>query len=85
MDEATTIGAITRAPQLAVLEAQVADAKAKGATLQRGGKRLPGPGNWFEPSVFTNVDHRMALMRERELRPGHRHPESERRRTKRSR
>jgi acyl-CoA reductase-like NAD-dependent aldehyde dehydrogenase len=29
----TYIGAITRAPQLAVLDAQVADAKAKGATL----------------------------------------------------
>ena len=69
MDPATYIGAITRAPQLQVLEAQVADALAKGATLRRGGKRLPGPGNWFEPTVFTGVDHSMDLMREESFGP----------------
>jgi acyl-CoA reductase-like NAD-dependent aldehyde dehydrogenase len=65
----TTIGAITRAPQLAVLDAQVADAKAKGATLLTGGQRLPGPGNWYAPTVFTNVDHSMELMREESFGP----------------
>jgi acyl-CoA reductase-like NAD-dependent aldehyde dehydrogenase len=69
MDEATYIGAITRAPQLDLLEAQVADAKAKGATLHTGGHRLPGPGNWFAPTVFGNVDHRMELMREESFGP----------------
>jgi acyl-CoA reductase-like NAD-dependent aldehyde dehydrogenase len=69
MDEATYIGAITRAPQLEVLEAQVADAKARGATLHTGGHRLPGPGNWFAPTVFSNVDHGMALMREESFGP----------------
>ncbi len=69
MDENTCIGAITRASQLAVLDAQVADATAKGATLRLGGKRLPGPGNWFEPTVFTDVNHRMALMREESFGP----------------
>ena len=42
--EGTYIGAITRAPQLAVLEGQVADAMAKGATLRTGGKRIDRPG-----------------------------------------
>ncbi len=65
----TYIGAITRAPQLAVLEAQVADALARGATLRLGGKRIAPPGNWFEPTVFTNVDHAMALMREESFGP----------------
>ena len=69
MDENTYIGAITRASQLAVLDAQVADAIAKGATLRLGGKRLPGPGNWFEPTVFTGANHRMALMREESFGP----------------
>jgi acyl-CoA reductase-like NAD-dependent aldehyde dehydrogenase len=59
----TYIGAIARAPQLAVLEAQVADAVAKGAILLTGGKRRAGPGNWFEPTVLTNVNHTMELMR----------------------
>ncbi len=67
--EDTYIGTVTRAPQLAVLEAQVADAKAKGATLLCGGTRLPGPGNWFAPTVFSNVDHSMELMREESFGP----------------
>jgi acyl-CoA reductase-like NAD-dependent aldehyde dehydrogenase len=65
----TYIGAIARAPQLAVLEAQVADAVAKGATLHTGGKARPGPGNWFEPTVLTNVNHTMELMREESFGP----------------
>jgi acyl-CoA reductase-like NAD-dependent aldehyde dehydrogenase len=69
MDPATYIGAITRAPQLAVLEAQVADALAQGATLLRGGHRLPGPGNGFEPTVFIGVNHQMELMREESFGP----------------
>jgi acyl-CoA reductase-like NAD-dependent aldehyde dehydrogenase len=69
MDAATYIGAIARAPQLAVLEGQVEDAVTKGAALHCGGRRRPGPGNWFEPAVLTNVDHRMALMREESFGP----------------
>jgi len=68
-DEATYIGAITRAPQLQVLEEQVADAVAKGARLQVGGHRIAQPGNWFEPTVLTNVDHTMALMRDESFGP----------------
>jgi len=67
--EDTYIGAITRAPQLDVLDAQVADATAKGATLRVGGQRGAGPGNWFEPTVFTEVDHTMELMREESFGP----------------
>ena len=73
MSEDSYIGAITRAPQLDVLDAQVADAKAKGATLLCGGVRLAGPfsgqGNWYAPTVFINVDHRMELMREESFGP----------------
>lgn len=63
------IGPLTRAPQLAVLEKQVADATAKGAKLLTGGKRIPGAGNWFEPTVFANVDHSMEVMREESFGP----------------
>ena len=68
--EDTYIGAITRAPQLGVLDAQVADAKAKGAVLLLGGARLTDrPGNWYLPTVFSHVDHTMALMREESFGP----------------
>ena len=69
MAEDTYIGAITRAPQLDVLDAQVADAKAKGATLLLGGNRLAGPGNWYAPTVFSNVNHSMELMKEESFGP----------------
>jgi acyl-CoA reductase-like NAD-dependent aldehyde dehydrogenase len=69
LDDSTYIGAITRGPQLDILEAQVADAKAKGATLRVGGKRIAQPGNWFEPTVFTEVTHAMDLMREESFGP----------------
>ena len=65
----TYIGAITRAPQLAVLDAQVADARAKGATLVCGGTRLPGPGNGFAPTVLSAVTHGMAVMRDESFGP----------------
>jgi len=69
MAEDTYIGAITRAPQLDVLDAQVNDAKVKGAALLLGGHRLPGPGNWYAPTVFSNVNHTMALMKEESFGP----------------
>ena len=52
-----------------VLEDQVADAIAKGARLQTGGHRIAQAGNWFAPTVFTEVDHTMALMRDESFGP----------------
>ncbi len=69
MDESTYIGAITRRPQLDVLKAQVKDAKKKGAKLLLGGNVVRGKGNWFEATVFVDVDHSMALMRDESFGP----------------
>ena len=69
MDESTYIGAITRRPQLDVLKKQVADAKKKGARLLAGGHVIKGKGNWFEPTVFANVDHSMLLMKDESFGP----------------
>jgi acyl-CoA reductase-like NAD-dependent aldehyde dehydrogenase len=69
LSEDTYIGAITRAQQLDVLEAQVADAQAKGAKLLAGGQRGTGPGNWFEATVFSDCDHTMSLMRDESFGP----------------
>jgi acyl-CoA reductase-like NAD-dependent aldehyde dehydrogenase len=69
MREDTYIGPITRAPQLQVLAAQVADAQARGARLLVGGSQRPGPGNWFEATVLTDVDHSMEIMREESFGP----------------
>ena len=69
MDETTYIGAITRRPQLDVLKKQVADAKRKGARLLLGGNVIKRKGNWFEPTVFADVDHSMALMKDESFGP----------------
>lgn len=69
MDATTYIGPLARAAQLNVLEHQVADAKAKGARILHGGERIAGPGNYFAPTVLTNVNHSMDVMREESFGP----------------
>ncbi len=71
-DERTYIGPLTRAPQLQVLEAQVTDARRKGAKVLAGGERVKAPGNWFEPTVLVDVNHSHGRDARRELRPGDR-------------
>ena len=68
-NEDTYIGAITRTPQLDVLERQVNDAVERGANLLYGGKIGGGPGNWFEPTVLVDVNHEMEIMREESFGP----------------
>ena len=73
MADGTYIGPLTRAPQIKVLEAQIADAKKKGARPLLGGKRARGrglnQGNYFQPTVLVDVDHSMAVMREESFGP----------------
>ena len=69
MDEATYIGAITRRPQLDVLRRQVADARRKGAQVLLGGSAIKRKGNWFAPTVLTDVDQSMLVMREESFGP----------------
>lgn len=69
MDENTYIGPLTRQPQVAYLKHQIADARAKGAKLLIGGRSIPGKGNFFEPTVFSHVNHGMELMREESFGP----------------
>ncbi|MGE4232370.1 MAG: aldehyde dehydrogenase family protein [Bacteriovoracia bacterium] len=68
-DPKTYIGSLARPAQIEVLEKQVLDAKAKGAILHCGGKRREGRGAYFEPTVFSNVDHSMLVMRDESFGP----------------
>ncbi len=65
----TYLGPLARREQLAVLEAQVADATAKGGRVETGGARLPRKGWYFEPTVVTGATHHMHLMREESFGP----------------
>ena len=67
--ESTYIGAITRKPQIAILQKQVTDAKKKGARVLTGGAPIKGKGNWFAPTVLADVDHSMSVMRDESFGP----------------
>ena len=58
------IGAVFWDRQLAIIEAHVEDARAKGANILMGGRRNPElPGLYYEPTVITGVDNSMDIMR----------------------
>ena len=57
------IGAVFWDRQLAIIEAHVEDARAKGATIHMGGRRNPDlSGLYYEPTVITEVDNSMDIM-----------------------
>ena len=69
MDPATTIGPLAFDGQRAVLERQIAQAVERGAIIACGGRRDPGPGWFFQPTVLLQVDAQMAVMREETFGP----------------
>ena len=68
LDPETFIGPLTRKEQVSVLSAQIKDAVEKGATLLLGGKK-GASAYYFEPTVLTNVNHSMDLMKEESFGP----------------
>jgi acyl-CoA reductase-like NAD-dependent aldehyde dehydrogenase len=68
-DEEVYFGPLTRADQLNALEDQVGDALEKGATLVSGGTRINGRGFYFQPTILTNVNHNMKVMRDESFGP----------------
>ena len=67
--EGTYIGPLSRGSQIDFLTSQVEDAVNKGATVILGGKPIPGKGYFFEPTVLTNVNHDMKVMKEESFGP----------------
>jgi len=59
------VGAIIWPGQIEIIEEHVRDAVAKGARVLTGGRRNPDqPGFFYEPTILTNVNQDMAVMRE---------------------
>ncbi len=69
LDESTSVGPLAQKKALDFLDFQVGQAIGGGAKLLTGGKRLPGPGYFFEPTVLVNADHTMSLMMEESFGP----------------
>jgi succinate-semialdehyde dehydrogenase/glutarate-semialdehyde dehydrogenase len=63
------LGPMTLERQRAIVERHVQDAVARGARVVLGGARGEGPGFFYPPTVLTDVDHTMAVMREETFGP----------------
>jgi succinate-semialdehyde dehydrogenase/glutarate-semialdehyde dehydrogenase len=55
LDESTEVGPLATPQILTDLEKQVKQSVAAGASLLTGGRRLERPGNFYEPTVISNV------------------------------
>jgi len=66
--ENTDFGPLVFPEQVKKLEEVISDAVSKGAKIEIGGKRLSGDqfskGNYFEPTILTNVSFDMRVMKE---------------------
>jgi len=56
------VGPLVNARQRDIVEGLVNDALAKGATAVVGGKRIEGPGNFFEPTLLVGCTPEMDIM-----------------------
>ena len=69
MDKATTMGPLANPRRITAMEGFIADAVQKGATVRTGGKRIGNKGNFFEPTVLTEVNREMRVMNEEPFGP----------------
>ncbi|UFP95284.1 NAD-dependent succinate-semialdehyde dehydrogenase [Gloeobacter morelensis] len=54
-DPATDVGPLATPAILKTLDAQVRDSVARGARVLIGGKALPGPGNFYTPTILADI------------------------------
>jgi len=69
LDAATRMGPLSNPRQLEKMEQLVADAVEHGARLLAGGKRIAGPGYFFEPTVLADVPMDARIMHEEPFGP----------------
>jgi len=63
------MGPMTDPGQLAIVVSQVDKAVAAGARVLAGGKRMEGPGQFYEPTVLVDVDESMEALSEETFGP----------------
>ena len=69
MDAGVTMGALANPRRPATMEVHVEDAKKAGAKVQTGGHRIGDKGNFFEPTVLTEVPNTAKAMNEEPFGP----------------
>jgi succinate-semialdehyde dehydrogenase/glutarate-semialdehyde dehydrogenase len=69
LDAKTNMGPLANPRRIAAMEAFIGDAAQKGATVHTGGNRIGNKGNFFEPTVITDVPKNARVMNEEPFGP----------------
>lgn len=69
MEDGVEMGPLANERQLHAVEAYVADAVHRGARIATGGRRIGNSGNFFEPTVLTEVSREARIMNEEPFGP----------------
>jgi succinate-semialdehyde dehydrogenase/glutarate-semialdehyde dehydrogenase len=69
MESGTQMGPMANPRRIAAMEAFIGDAVQKGASLKTGGHRIGNNGNFFEPTVLTDVPMDSRIMNEEPFGP----------------
>jgi succinate-semialdehyde dehydrogenase/glutarate-semialdehyde dehydrogenase len=69
LDKQTRMGPLAHSRRVDAMEGFVADAVAKGAKVETGGKRIGNKGFFFEPTVLTEVPRDARIMNEEPFGP----------------
>ena len=69
LESGTTMGPLANARRITAMESFIGDARQKGATVRTGGSRIGNKGNFFEPTVLTDVPTEARVMNEEPFGP----------------
>jgi succinate-semialdehyde dehydrogenase / glutarate-semialdehyde dehydrogenase len=69
MADGTEMGPLANARRITAMESMIGDATQRGAKIETGGKRIGNKGNFFEPTVLTNVSREARIMNEEPFGP----------------
>ncbi len=69
LDKETRMGPLAHARRVEAMDALVADAAAKGAHIETGGKRIGNKGFFFAPTVMTDVPMNARILNEEPFGP----------------
>ncbi len=69
MEASTNMGPMANPRRIAAMEMFIGDAAQKGATIKTGGNRIGNKGNFFEPTVLTDVPKDARVMHEEPFGP----------------
>lgn len=64
LDSKTTVGPLVRDSQRQALAKQVNDARDKGGKVLTGGQAVKRDGFFYEPTIISNVNHEMEVVKE---------------------